>query len=112
MIKDMRSSQITADTEKNWCKIYAQSHVVIGVHGSNMLIPSSLAAGFIELLPRNKIAHLTEDLVLQNSSRYSIFLGRHLDHFASAELVSLHCCSMIKSFPFLYKNTEQNINSA
>ena len=111
LITDRRSKEITNSTEKDWCNIYAQSHVVIGIHGSNMLIPSSLAAGFIELLPRHKIPHLTEDLVLQYPSRYSLFLGRHLDHFASAKLVSLHACSMIKNFPFLFKNTEKEIRS-
>ena len=110
-IQDLRVekiTEITEITEREWCEIYVQSHVVIGVHGSNMLIPTSLAAGFIELLPRHKIPHITEDLALYQPSRYSLFLGRHLDHFASAKLVSLHAVSMIKDFPFLYQNTEKN----
>lgn len=105
-IKDRRNEKITETTEKEWCEIFAKSHIVIGVHGSNMLIPSSLAAGFIELLPGHKIPHVTEDLVLRHSSRYAVFLGRHLDLFAPAKLVAAHALSMIRDFPFLYKNTE------
>lgn len=108
LIQDSRTEEMTDATEQEWCKLYAKSHIVIGVHGSGMLIPTSLAAGFIELLPRHKIPHITEDLAHQQPSRYSIFLGRHLDHFAPAKLVSLHAVSMIRDFPFLFTNTEKN----
>lgn len=107
-INDIRTQQPSCAVEEEWCSLYAKSHVVIGVHGSNMLIPTALSAGFIEILPRHKIPHITEDLVLQHGSRYSVFLGRHVDHYASATLVSMHAVSMIRDFPFLYENTEQN----
>jgi hypothetical protein len=106
-VNDLRTQNPNAAVEREWCEKYANSHVVIGVHGSNMLIPTALAAGFIEILPRHKIPHVTEDLVLQHPSRYAVFLGRHVDHFASADLVARHAISMIRDFPFLYKNTEQ-----
>lgn len=108
LINDLRTHDLTPAVEELWCENYAKSHIVIGVHGSNMLIPTSLAAGFIEILPRHKIPHITEDLVLQHSSRYAVFLGRHVDHYAPADLVSMHATSMIRKFPFLHKNTEQN----
>lgn len=107
IIEDVRREEITEATELEWCNIYAASNIVIGLHGSNMLIPTSLAAGFIDLLPRHKIPNLTQDLVLSYPARYSLFLGRHLDHYATAELVSIHALSMIRDFPLLYKNTEQ-----
>ncbi len=106
LIKDKRYHEMTNEREKEWCSIYAQSHLIIGVHGSNMLIPTSLAAGFIGILSKHKIPHMTEDMLLSHSSRYAIFLGRHLDEFASIELVKTHAVSMLKDFIPLYRNTE------
>lgn len=106
IVSDRRQQKITEKQEKEWCDIYAKSHIVIGVHGSNMLIPTSLTAGFIEILPKHKIPHMTEDMLLSHSSRYAIFLGRHLDEFTNVELIKTHAVSMLRDFPFLYKNTE------
>ena len=91
---------MTDEREKEWCGIYAKSHLIIGIHGSNMLIPTSLAAGFIEILPKHKIPHMTQDMLLSHSSRYAIFLGRHLDEFTSTALVKTHVISMLKDFSF------------
>lgn len=104
-INDYRSSKISTEVEISWCETYAKSHIVIGIHGSHMLIPTSLAAGFIELLPRYKIPHITEDVALQYTNRYTLFLGRHLDTYSSSKLIVQHVVSMVKHFPFLYKNT-------
>jgi len=105
---DLRVNVIQDETEKQWNQVYSESQLVIGIHGSNMLIPSFLAAGFINLVPRYKIPHMAEDTCLPHSnSRYLHFLGRHLDEFSSPRLVSLHVISIIKNFPYLYRNTEQ-----
>lgn len=55
--------QMNEETERNWYQAYASSHVVVGVHGSNMLIPSLLAASFISLVPPYKILSQGEDLI-------------------------------------------------
>lgn len=109
MIMDRRKIKLTAEEEKEWCGQYATSHIVIGIHGSNMLIPSALAAGFIEILPRHKIRHIAEDTQIDYNSRYSLFLGRHVDHFASPRLVADHAVSIIRDFPYIRRNTEQKI---
>jgi hypothetical protein len=108
-ITDLRVDKVDDATEKTWNSIYSKSHIIIGVHGSNMLIPTSLAAGFINLTPRYKIENLTEDTTLPYTNRYLAFLGRYLDEFSSPKLVARHAVSMIKDFPFLYSNTEQKI---
>ena len=98
---------MTEMQEKQWCALYAQSHIVIGIHGSNMIIPTSLSAGFIELLPRHKISHLTEDVTLSYAGRYRHFLGRFLDQFSSTRLLSLHAVSMLTDFRYFYANTAE-----
>lgn len=106
-ITDLRRRQPTVAEEREWCKMYSVSHVIIGVHGSNMLIPTALAAGFIEILPRHKIRHVAEDVLIDRPARYALFLGRHVDQFTSPNLVRMHAERIITDFPYLYKNAEQ-----
>lgn len=87
---------ITSQLEKQWCDIYSRSHIVVGVHGSNMLIPTSLAAGFIEILPSHKIAHLGEDVVLRHEGRDAILLGRHVEQYCSPALLTRHIAQALK----------------
>ncbi len=103
--EDLRQQTMTEDLEKEWCQAYAQSHLVIGVHGSNMLIPTAHAAGFIELLPTHKIPFISEDILMKHPARYQIFLGRHLDMFTSSRSIAMHIISIFKDFSYLYKNT-------
>lgn len=106
-INDKRVNRIVPETEIQWNEIFSESHIVIGIHGSNMLIPSTLAAGFINVVPRYKIPHIAEDTSLPYTNRYLHFLGRHLDEYSSPRLVAQHAISMIRDFPYLYRNTEQ-----
>lgn len=104
-IEDLRVEKIQSKTETLWNATYAESHLVIGVHGSSMLIPTALAAGFINILPRHKLEHLGEDTLLPYSNRFLHFLGRYLDEYATSQLVALHAISMIRHFPYQYRNT-------
>lgn len=104
--EDIRSGSPTELAERAWCALYAQTHVVVGVHGSGMLIPTALSAGFLEILPRHKIDHLTEDVVLNYKNRYSHFLGRYVDEFSKSSLIARHVVSMVKNFDFFRQTTE------
>lgn len=107
LIDDHRTDRIFPETEMEWNGIFANSHIVIGVHGSHMLIPSGLAAGFINILPRYKIEHIAEDTVLPYNNRLLYFLGRFLDEYSSPDLVSMHAVSMVRDFGYVYRNLEQ-----
>lgn len=106
IINDRREKRPDNDTEFEWCEIYAKSHIVVGVHGSNMLIPTSLSAGFIDILPDYKIDNLVEDVAFSGSSRDSLFLGRILSATATPGLVVKHLVSMINIYPQLYQNAK------
>ncbi len=106
-IFDCRVKEITPEIEIQWNMLFSKSHLVIGVHGSNMLIPSGLSAGFINLVPRYKIDHVTEDTILPYSNRILQFLGRHLDEYSTPLLVALHASSILKQFPYIFNNTNQ-----
>lgn len=105
--EDLRRESLTTSWELKWCEAYARSQLVIGVHGSNMLIPTALSAGFIELIPRSKIPFMTEDILLDHPSRFQTFLGRHLDLFTAPEKVAQHVISIFRDFNYLYKNTAE-----
>jgi hypothetical protein len=94
-INDTRQDRIMPEMEAYFNRIYAQSHLVIGVHGSNMLIPTTLAAGYINLLPDFKIPNMTEDIIKPVINRSSTFLGRHLPAYSKAKIVGAHAVNMI-----------------
>jgi hypothetical protein len=62
-IRDLRTEEPSEDIERSWCRRYAESHVVIGVHGSNMLLPSAHAGAVIELVPRDRWSNLVQDIL-------------------------------------------------
>ncbi len=62
-IADVRCAAPDAATERRWCERYARSHVVIGVHGSNMLLPSAHAGATIDLMPDDRWRNATQDLI-------------------------------------------------
>ena len=110
--EDVRSNSPDERIERIWCTLYAQTHVVVGVHGSGILIPTALSAGFLEILPRHKIDHLTEDVVLNYKNRYSHFLGRYVDEFSKPSLIARHAVSMIKNFDFFRQTTEHPVSES
>lgn len=96
--KDQRVAEIDERVEREWNEIYRHSQLVLGVHGSHMLIPTALSAGFVEILPRHKLPHLTEDISRQHGGHLGPFLGRFVDEFSSPRLVAAHVCTMVKGF--------------
>jgi hypothetical protein len=63
-IRDLRTPNISEDVERTWCQQYSRSHVVIGVHGSNMLLPSAHAGAVVELVPDFKWGNLIQDILM------------------------------------------------
>jgi hypothetical protein len=104
-IIDQRRSSPVVEDELAWSEVYAASQVVIGVHGSHMLVPTALAAGYVALLPDHKVPHLSEDILMKHTPRFQTFLGRHLTIFSSPSVVSKHIVSMFRDFSYLYNHT-------
>jgi hypothetical protein len=74
---DLRQASMTAVSERLWCAEYARSHVVLGVHGSNMLLPSALAGAVVDLLPRFKLRNITQDLIIRDEREPKLCLFRY-----------------------------------
>ena len=68
-----------ADTEKRLCQIYSESRVVLGVHGSNMLLPSAHAGMTIDLMPDDRWGNFAQEILYQEiNNRLSSYKYRYL----------------------------------
>ena len=78
-IEDCRVKNFDAETEQKTCQIYADSRLVIGVHGSNMLLPSAHAGMTIDILPEDRLGNFAQDILYQETDpRFASFRYRYL----------------------------------
>lgn len=99
-IEDARVHKFEEETEKQTCKIYSESRLVIGIHGSNMLLPSGHAGLTIDLMPQERWDNLTQDILYQiKDPRLAAFKYRYvpdeigindLSHIASSMIFLSH----------------------
>jgi hypothetical protein len=68
-IEDKRVATPTPAKERDLCRQYATSHVVVGVHGSNLLLPSAHAGSVVELLPPRRWENVIQDLYVRPADR-------------------------------------------
>lgn len=108
-VEDLRTRAMSTDTELAWCKAYARSHFVIGVHGSNMLLPTALAGGCIEVLPHDRYRNLAQDVAHRWNDVMLLFQYRFVDEFASPRTVARHATSMYRDFAVYYRNNRVNV---
>jgi len=117
-IGDYRLSAPTAAEEKTMCEIYSNSEVVIGIHGSNMILPSAHAGSVVEIMPPDRWTNITQDLVFDDKkeSREIVYDYRHIPSTTNVSEISNIILSMIKHRPFHKLNSKrkwvnhQNIN--
>jgi hypothetical protein len=101
-INDLREEKITNETELTWCKLYSHSHLVIGVHGSNMLLPTALSAGFIEILPASRYVNIMQDISAIYEGPLYLFLCRFAPGNPSVKTVSNLATSIVKHYRGFY----------
>jgi hypothetical protein len=94
-IIDLRGTALDVDAERGWCERYAASHVVVGVHGSNMLLPSAHAGSVVELIGPERWGNFTQDILFRDAAdcRETLFRYRFVDELTPptilARLVSM-----------------------
>jgi hypothetical protein len=101
-IGDFRATQVDEARERAWCERYAQSHLVIGVHGSNMLLPSAHAGAVIDLMPPDRWSNLGQDILLRPQSAIRLLLRyRFLPVSTSPAEVTACSVSILRDLPTL-----------
>ena len=106
---DQRKTQVDPAVETLWCNIYSQSHVVVGVHGSNMLLPTALAAGCVEILPEDRFSNIIQDISVRYASRLQLFFYRFVDQFSNPKAVANKVVAMVLDYDLYHKNMCCNI---
>jgi len=106
---DQRKIEVDPAVETLWCKIYSQSHVVVGVHGSNMLLPTALAAGCVEILPEDRYGNIIQDISVRYADRLQLFFYRFVDQYAGPKSVSSKVTAMIQDYDLYHKNMCRNL---
>lgn len=62
-IVDLRADKFDVERDRLWMAYMSAADCVIGVHGSNMLLPSGLAKSTVELVPRSRLANTVQDFL-------------------------------------------------
>jgi hypothetical protein len=114
-VNDMRMTNPGLDDELSWLATYRESHVVVGIHGSNMLLPSAVAGAVVDLLPRQKLQDIAEDLILSTEdtcvAKLSLFRYRILPETTSPAVVADTIGSILQDASFHYRNVIENSSS-
>jgi hypothetical protein len=98
-IEDMRVEKYSLETERATARRYAQSRIVVGVHGANMLLPSGLAGMTIELVPPGKWDCLLLDILNnENNARLAPFRYRFVPVNTSPATLAQIAVPMLKRF--------------
>lgn len=106
---DRRVLKADADSEREWCAIYSQSQVVIGFHGSNMLLPTAFAAGCVEILPEDRYGNIVQDISVRYSDRRQLFFYRFASQYSPARSVANQAISIIRDYRQFYASMCLNV---
>jgi hypothetical protein len=63
--EDKRVLSFNEETERSLCRVYSESILVIGVHGSAMLLPSAHAGMAISMMPSRRWGNYAEDILFR-----------------------------------------------
>lgn len=78
-IEDLRVDKFDEKIEREMCQVYSSSRLVIGIHGSNMLLPSGHAGATIDIMPLGRWGNFAQDILYQESDpRIAAFRYRYL----------------------------------
>lgn len=103
-IEDLRVNKFDEKTERETCKLYSESRLVIGVHGSNMLLPSGHAGMTIDLMPE-RWGNLAQDILYQESDpRLAAFRYRYVPLQTSLNEIADIASSMILDYRYFYSH--------
>jgi hypothetical protein len=103
-IDDCRVTKFDRDTERETCRIYADSRLIVGVHGSNMLLPSAHAGMTIDLLSADRLGNIAQDILYQEPDpRLASFRYRYLTFQTSITELAKIGISMLHNYRAFYE---------
>ncbi len=98
-------SNFSTDSEKRLCQIYSESRVVLGVHGSNMLLPSAHAGMTIDLMPDDRWGNFAQEILYQEDDvRMGSYRYRYVPIDQNVNTVQKMVAHMILNIDDFIKN--------
>ncbi|MGZ8693863.1 MAG: FkbM family methyltransferase, partial [Gaiellaceae bacterium] len=87
-VSDLRAAAPDEALERRWLALMRGADLAIGVHGSNLLLPSGLAAATVELVGEERYGNVFQDTLLAGTDPLAA-LGRHRLLYGDAELTDV-----------------------
>lgn len=110
-IQDYRVDVFDEDTEKRMCKVYSDSRLVIGIHGSNMLLPSGHAGMVVDLMPDDRWGNFAQDILYEEANpRLASYRYRFLPAQIEIKKLAAIASEMVTGFKSFYQamNADKN----
>ena len=95
-VQDLRIVEHDAEAERAWARRNAESHLSIGIHGSNMILPAALSLGAIELVTTRFWPHILVTWEWVNRMRASEALVRFRQIPVSASVSDIASISLMQ----------------
>jgi len=97
---DVRYEHPDRTAEVSLCERYAESHVVVGVHGSHMGLPSAHAGAVVEVMPESKRGNFIGDMVCRPADqRESLLRYRTVSASAPVMTIAREVASVLVHLP-------------
>jgi len=94
-IEDYRVEMFNEKIEQEICQVYADSRLVIGLHGSNMLLPSGHAGLTMDLIDE-RWGNFAQDIIYQESNpRMAAFRYRFLPYQTNTDTLAFIAAVMV-----------------
>ena len=104
-IEDLRVNKFNSDTERQMCQVYSQSTLVMGVHGSNMLLPSGHAGMTLDLMPEDRWGNVAQDILYQDTDpRLAAFRYRYVSLQTPLDEIGAIASSMLLHYSEFKQN--------
>ncbi|HBE21405.1 MAG TPA: hypothetical protein DEG17_01495 [Cyanobacteria bacterium UBA11149] len=102
-IEDCRVEKYDLNTDEKMNKIYSQSRVIIGIHGSSILKPSAHAGMTISLMPQQRWHDIVTDILYQEADpRIAAFRYRYVPiEISINEIVNMATSMILKYDDFV-----------
>lgn len=98
-IQDLRTERVDQQVNEQWCRRASQSHVMIGVLGSHLTLPSGHAGAIVQLVPWSFYRNVLTDIVITTDDpREALYCYRLLTLDVDPRLV----CGLVLSLLFNY----------
>ncbi|HEY7161544.1 MAG TPA: hypothetical protein VH815_09810, partial [Acidobacteriota bacterium] len=104
-ILNLTFEKLDDNAERKLCERYAKSHIAIGVHGSNMSLPSALAGSVIVLIGEDRYGNVIQDFLINETDvRSALVRYRLMPLTSSPEEITAVASSLIQKLPGIFMN--------